>query len=56
MPTEMHDQTHIDLYDRAAREAWAHRFGVSEDRLRKAVRMVGSRATTVAAYLDQPAR
>ena len=56
MPTELHTQTHIDIYDRAERERWAHRFGVTEDRLRKAVSMVGSRITTVSDYLGQAAR
>ena len=56
MPTELHDKAHIDVFDRAAREHWALRFGVTEDRLRKAVRMVGSRATSVAAYLGQSIR
>ncbi|UIY43525.1 DUF3606 domain-containing protein [Methylobacterium radiotolerans] len=54
MPTQLHEQTHIDIFDRDARQAWALRFGVTEERLRKAVRMVGSRITSVAAYLDQP--
>ena len=56
MPTEMHDKAHIDVFDRAAREHWALRFGVTEERLRKAVRMVGSRTTSVAAYLGQSIR
>ncbi len=47
-------KTHIDIYDRAMREAWAQRFGVSEERLRKAVTMVGGRITSVAAYLEKP--
>jgi hypothetical protein len=55
MSIEPRGKTHIDIYDRAAREAWAQRFGVSEERLRKAVTMVGSRITSVAAYLDRPA-
>ena len=55
MPIELHSKTHIDIYDRAAREHWAHRFGVTEERLRKAVTMVGSRLSTVADYLGQPA-
>ena len=54
MSTESRGKTHIDIYDRAMREEWAHRFGVSEERLRKAVTMVGSRITSVAAYLDKP--
>ncbi|MER2249027.1 DUF3606 domain-containing protein [Methylorubrum podarium] len=45
---------HININDRIAREAWMAHFGVTEKRLRKAVRMVCSRATTVAAYLGQP--
>ena len=56
MPNQMHEKAHIDVFDRAAREHWALRFGVTEDRLRKAVRMVGSRATSVAAYLGQSVR
>lgn len=56
MPTELHAKTHIDIFDRATREAWALRLEVTEDRLRKAVSMVGSRVTTVADYLGQPAR
>jgi hypothetical protein len=56
MPTELHDKAHIDVFDRAAREHWALRFGITEDRLRKAVRMVSSRAASVAAYLGQSAR
>jgi hypothetical protein len=54
MSTEGRGKTHIDIYDRAIREQWAQRFGVSEVRLRKAVTMVGSRITSVAAYLDKP--
>ena len=56
MPTELRDKAHIDVFDRAAREQWALHFGVTEDRLRKAVRMVGSRSTSVAAYLGHSAR
>jgi hypothetical protein len=55
MPIELHSKTHIDIYDRAARQHWAHHFGVTEERLRKAVTMVGSRLSTVADYLGQPA-
>ncbi|MEH3061515.1 MAG: DUF3606 domain-containing protein [Methylobacterium radiotolerans] len=55
MSNELHS-IHIDVFDRAAREHWASRFGVTEERLRKAVRMVGSRVTSVAAYLGQPPR
>ncbi|MDP4021724.1 DUF3606 domain-containing protein [Methylobacterium sp. NEAU 140] len=55
MSTETRAKTHIDIYDRASREAWAQRFGVTEQRLRKAVSMVGKRITSIAAYLDRPA-
>ncbi|MDP4005864.1 DUF3606 domain-containing protein [Methylobacterium sp. NEAU K] len=55
MSTGFRGKTHIDIYDRAVREEWAQRFGVSEERLRKAVTIVGSRITSVAAYLDKPA-
>ena len=55
MSTEFRGKTHIAIFDRATREEWAQRFGVSEERLRKAVTMVGSRITSVAAYLDKPA-
>jgi hypothetical protein len=54
MPTEPHIQTHIDIFDHNDRQHWAQHFGVTEDRLRKAVRIVGRRLSTVAAYLDRP--
>lgn len=54
MPSTPITAKHIDISDRIAREAWMAHFGVTEERLRKAVRMVSSRATTVAAYLGQP--
>jgi hypothetical protein len=54
MSTDTRMKTHIDIYDRVVREEWAQRFGVSEERLRKAVTMVGNRITSVAAYLDKP--
>ncbi|SDO66840.1 Protein of unknown function [Methylobacterium phyllostachyos] len=56
MRTELPDKAHIDMFDRAARALWALRFGGTEARLRKAVRMVGSRATSVAACLGQSVR
>ena len=55
MPTEPRDQTHLNIYDPAARQHWAIRFGATEERLRRAVTMVGSRLSTVADYLGQPA-
>ncbi|MBL7309371.1 DUF3606 domain-containing protein [Escherichia coli] len=45
--------THFSIYDAKARRYWAERFRVSEERLRKAVKMVGNRISTVADYLGQ---
>ncbi|RYF10951.1 MAG: DUF3606 domain-containing protein [Deltaproteobacteria bacterium] len=42
--------THIDINDRAARAALAARLGVTEERLRKTVRLVGSRVRTIEAH------
>ncbi|MGU3536828.1 DUF3606 domain-containing protein [Methylobacterium sp. A54F] len=55
MPTEPRNPTHIDMYDRSARQRWAQHFGVTEERLRKATSMVGSRIASVAAYLGHRA-
>ena len=55
MPTKPRTKTHFSIYDRVERAQLAHRFGVTEERLRKAVTMVGSRITTVADYLGTPA-
>lgn len=44
-------QTHLSIYVPGERRYWTARFGVSEQRLRKAVSLVGSRITTVADYL-----
>ena len=54
MAMENKGKSHVDILDRASREAWAQHFGVSEDRLRKAVSMVGTRITSITAYLHQP--
>ncbi len=54
LATEPRDQSHLNIYDAAARQHWALRFGVTEERLRKAVTMVGSRLSTVADYLGHP--
>ncbi|GEP00464.1 DUF3606 domain-containing protein [Methylobacterium haplocladii] len=43
--------THIDVYDHASRARWAELLGVSDERLRKAVRIVGTRVSSVSAYL-----
>jgi hypothetical protein len=54
MSTGTQNKSHIDIYDRASRQAWAQHFGISEDRLRKAVTMVGTRITSITAYLHRP--
>ena len=48
MPNE---RTHIDIHDRPSREAYALMFGVTEDQLRKAVRLVGTRIATLRGHL-----
>ena len=42
---------HIDIHDGADRARWAGLLGVSDERLRKAVRLVGTRVASVSAYL-----
>lgn len=44
-------RTHLYLWDRAGCEEFAARMGVSEGKLRKAIRLVGSRITTLSSYL-----
>lgn len=50
-PVQSRTVTHIDITDRAVRSAWAERYGVTDAQLRKAVRMVGSRITTLSNHL-----
>jgi hypothetical protein len=54
MAVELPTKTHIDMYDRVVRERWAQHFGVTDERLRKAVRMVGSRVATVTDHFGLP--
>lgn len=54
MATGTEGKSHIDIFDRTSRLAWAQRFGVTEERLRKAVSMVGTRVTSLTAYLHRP--
>lgn len=54
MTLELPAKTHIDMYDRVVRERWAQHFGVTDERLRKAVRMVGSRIATVSDHFGLP--
>jgi hypothetical protein len=44
-------RTHLYLWDRTACTEFAARMGVSEEKLRKAIRIVGSRVTTLSSYL-----
>ncbi|WP_238180112.1 DUF3606 domain-containing protein [Methylobacterium haplocladii] len=43
----------IDTLDRKTRRNWADQLGVTEERLRRSVRIVGPRASTVMAYLGK---
>lgn len=52
-PAKSGHKTHLDIYDTQARISMATRFGVSEDRLRKAVHIVGSRISTLASYFHK---
>lgn len=45
------ERSHLDVWDRAARTQFAARMGVSEEKLRSAIRMVGSRLSTLSSYL-----
>ena len=56
MTFELPAKTHIDMYDRVVRARWAQHFGVTDERLRKAVRMVGSRIATVTDHFGLPKR
>ncbi|WP_232630300.1 DUF3606 domain-containing protein [Methylobacterium sp. Leaf118] len=49
--TRARTPTHIDIYDTTSRRHWADLLQVSDERLRRAVRMVGTRVSSVAAYL-----
>jgi len=46
--------THIDIYDASVRQLWTERFGISDQQLRKAVQLAGSRVSTVAGHLGKP--
>ncbi|NEU10840.1 DUF3606 domain-containing protein [Methylobacterium sp. BTF04] len=53
MLTKQAGKTHLDINDIEQRTTVATRLGVSEDRLRKAVRLVGSRISTLTSYLER---
>jgi len=46
-------KTHLDIYDPDELKAVARDLEVTEDELKQAVRMFGSRITTVRAHLDK---
>lgn len=52
-PGPTRNEIMLDIYDRSAREEMAERLGVSEERLRKAVSLVGSRISSITAYLSK---
>ncbi|WP_244471755.1 DUF3606 domain-containing protein [Methylobacterium sp. ARG-1] len=45
------ERSHLDVWDRSAREQFAARLGISDEKLRQAIRMVGSRIATLSSYL-----
>lgn len=45
------ERTHLHPWETDRCQAFAARMGVSDDKLRKAIRMVGSRVTTLTSYL-----
>ena len=47
-------QTHIDIHDASVRQLWAERFGVTDQQLRKAIKLAGSRISMVAGHLGKP--
>ena len=49
------EPTHLTLFTGDERRSAARRLGVTEDQLRKAVRLVGSRLSSVRAYLGRSA-
>ena len=44
---------HIDIHDSGSRSHWSSILGVTDARLRKAVRLVGTRVTSVTAYFSK---
>jgi hypothetical protein len=42
------------MYDKGARQAWAERFNITEQQLRKTVQLAGSRISMVAGHLGKP--
>jgi hypothetical protein len=55
-PVKSRRATHIDIYDASCRRSWAEHFGITDQQLRKAVHLAGSRISTVAGHLGKPVR
>ena len=58
MPTAQFDppfeaKTHVDVLNRAERLNLANYFGISDEQLKKAIRLVGPRISTIRAYLGK---
>jgi len=47
------NKTHLDIHDQSSRQNLAEILGVSEDRLKKAAHMVGTRISTIRGYLGK---
>lgn len=47
------ERTHLDIHDRSSRENTAKLFGVTDEQLRKAVRLVGSRVSTLRGHFKR---
>lgn len=47
------ERTHLDIHDRSSRENYAKLFGVTDEQLRKAVRLVGSRVSTLRGHFKR---
>lgn len=45
------ERAHLDIWDRPAGERFAARMGVSDEKLRSAIRTIGSRIATLSSYL-----
>ena len=46
-------KTHLDVHDQSARLALAEALGVTDEKLKKATQMVGTRISTIRGYLGK---
>ncbi|MCJ2054222.1 DUF3606 domain-containing protein [Methylobacterium sp. J-070] len=49
--TTNNERTHLDIHDRTDRQNVAQRLGISEEKLKKAVSMVGTRISTIRGHI-----